>query len=230
MHQLFQHRTAYSSIGNPPCLTGRIRTAGGVVTPLHAIVITRPTYRGLCSHKSSFLYKPGHVLLRFVSKGIFAPFDEPDSPGVPASPLLITPVRQKKYNMYETTINSLWSKAADLFSSASKVVVVGYSFPSTDDRACELIGTALSARPGEIAIEIVAPDATAIISRIGDGPLSKAKSITPREMKFEEYIHVLAGDAPRLMKKAASEYTEVREWVKRIYALNKFESYPIKIE
>ena len=40
--------------------------------------------------------QPGHVLAKFVSKGIFAPFNEMDSAGVPASPLLITPVRQKK--------------------------------------------------------------------------------------------------------------------------------------
>jgi hypothetical protein len=60
-----------------------------------------------------------------------------------------------------------------------------------------------------------------IIHRIGNGPLLNAKSVTPREMKFEEYFEVLRGDVPRLMKQAAVEYADVREWVERIYVMNK---------
>jgi len=39
-------------------------------------------------------------------------------------------------------------------------------------------------------------------------------------MRFEEYLGVLAGQLPALMKKAAADYPEVREWVQRIYAFS----------
>jgi len=156
--------------------------------------------------------------------GVFSPFDEPSGDGIPASPLLITPVRQKSYDMYQTTINSLWQQAEDLLGTASKVVIVGYSFPPTDTRALKLLGNALAARCGEISVEIVAPDAAGIVSRIGEELLSKAKSVTSHDMKFEDYIQLLANDIPCLVKEAAAEYDEIREWIERIYFLNQAES------
>jgi hypothetical protein len=65
-------------------------------------------------------------------KGIFAPFDEPNCMGVPASPMLITPIRQKKYDMYKTAINSLWTQSKHLLGTANKVVVIGYRYRKRD--------------------------------------------------------------------------------------------------
>lgn len=151
--------------------------------------------------------------------GIFSPFDEPAGEGIPASPLLITPIRQKKYDMYQSTINNLWQQSADSLKVASKIVIVGYSFPPTDTRALELLESALNERHGKIAVEIVAPDATEIVSRIKKEHLAGAKSVTAHEMKFEEYLQMLASNIPSLMKKAAAEHDEVREWLEKIYAL-----------
>jgi hypothetical protein len=163
--------------------------------------------------------EPGEVFVRLMPKGIFAAFDEPDSDGIPASAVLITPVRQKKYDMYQTAINSLWTQSGELLATSDKIVIVGYSFPPTDICALELLGTALSARPRAIAVEVVAPDGDAVIARIGEARLSRAKSVTAHNMKFEDYLGILAGNIPAMMRKAAADYEEVREWAARIYAI-----------
>jgi hypothetical protein len=163
--------------------------------------------------------EPGHVFVKFMPKGVFAPFDEPDCDGVPASAVLITPVRQKKYDIYQTAINSLWTQAANSLAASDKIVIIGYSFPPTDTRALELLGNALAERPGTIAVEVVATDASSIVSRIGEARLTKARTVTAHDMKFEDYLGALANTIPSRMKKAAASFDEVGEWVERIYAL-----------
>ena len=101
------------------------------------------------------------------------------------------------------------------------MVIVGYSFPPTDTRGLELFRGALAARNGEISIEFVAPAVADIVARIGEKELSKAKTVTPFNMKFEDYLEkILIPDAPNRMKKAADESEEVRKWLELVYALN----------
>ena len=166
--------------------------------------------------------KPGHVFLKVTPK-LFSAFDEPDSAGIPASAVLITPVRQKKFDSYQSTINKLWAQARDALKITDTIVIIGYSFPPTDTRTLNLLGDALAERPKEIAVEIVAPDAADIISRIGEKRLANARSVAQRNVKFEEYLEILAGQIPALMKKAMGDYEEVREWVEKIYLLNQAE-------
>lgn len=84
----------------------------------------------------------------------------------------------------------------------------------------ELLRNVLDSRKGDIAIEIVTPNAEDIISRIGTEHLSKAKSLVIHSVKFEEYLQILWMDAPQLMKRAAAKYSEVKAWLDRIYALS----------
>jgi hypothetical protein len=163
--------------------------------------------------------EPGKLWVKFTPLGIFSPFDELAGDGIPASPLLITPIRQKKYDIYQSTINNLWLYAADSLKTTSKIVIVGYSFPSTDMRALELLGNALNERKGEITVEIVAPDAAEIVSRIEKEHLMDAKNVVVHDMVFEEYLQVLAGNIPSLMKKAAAENDQIQEWLEKIYVL-----------
>lgn len=79
----------------------------------------------------------------------------------------------------------------------------------------------MAARPGAIAVEIVAPDASAIVSRIGEDRLTNAKSVTAHNMKFEEYQGILVENVPALMKKAAADHEEVREWAEKIHGLGR---------
>lgn len=150
--------------------------------------------------------------------GIFSPFGEPTNHGIPSSPLLITPVRQKKYDMYQSKVDSLWRQSAGLLEAADRIVIIGYSFPPTDIRPMDLLRNTLKLRTGEISVEIVAPDANDIVSRIGNQHLSNAKSVTIHTLKFEEYLQVLWNDVPELMKRAALKNNDVKAWLDRIYA------------
>lgn len=180
-----------------------------------------PNLPSSCFKKEQLSPAPGHVFLSVAYKGIFSPFDEPGAEGIPSSALLITPVRQKKYEMYQTTVSELWRQTVDLLADVDRVVIVGYSFPTTDTRALDLLTSALIARRGKIELEVVAPDADAIAARIGDEALSAAKSVALRKTKFEEYIGELAERAPTLAKKAAGDFKEVLEWMQRTYAMSK---------
>jgi len=151
--------------------------------------------------------------------GIFAPFREPSGNGVPSSPLLITPIRQKRYDMYQSSIESLWQQSADAMKTVERVVIIGYSFPPTDTRPLELLRNILSSRKGDISVEIVAPSAQDIVSRIAKGYLSKAKSVIAHSVKFENYLQILWKDAPKLMKRAAAKHSEVKAWLERIYMI-----------
>lgn len=199
-----------------PYGTHKSRWHGGYVPTCYCYY--PPNIPGAYFEEKEISAEEGHIFVRYTPKGIFAPFDEPDCDGIPASAVLITPVRQKKYEIYETAMNSLWRQAAELLETSDKIVIVGYSFPPTDARPLELVANSLAARPGKIAIEFVAPDASAIVARIGER-LENAKSVTSHDIKFEEYMDVLARDMPGLMKKAAAEYKEVHDWAERIYAL-----------
>ena len=165
---------------------------------------------------------PGKVFFSAAPKGIFAPFDEPNRHGVPASPLLITPIRQKKYDQYKGAIDGLWTQAAQMFETAQKLMIIGYSFPPTDTRVLELLGNALKTRPAQISVEVVSPDATEIVRRIGATCLSKAKTVVTYKLRFEDFSRVLAKDIPTRMRAAAAQHEEVRDWVRRLHAMNRF--------
>jgi len=162
---------------------------------------------------------PNRMWARFTPIGIFSPFEEPSGDGILSSPVLITPVRQKKYDIYQSKIEHLWQLSADLMRTAEKIVIIGYSFPPTDTRPLELLRKILDSRKGEISIEIVAPDAEGIISRIGKEHLLNAKSIITHPIKFEEYLQILGKEVPKLMKRAAVKFMEVKDWLDKIYIM-----------
>jgi len=161
----------------------------------------------------------GRIWMQAGLTGIFAPFREPSGNGVPSSPLLITPIRQKRYDMYQSAIESLWQQSADAMKTVERVVIIGYSFPPTDIRPLELLNNTLSSKEGDISLEIIAPSAEDIISRIATGYLSKAKSVTAHSITFESYLQELWKDAPKLMKRVAAKHSEVKAWLERIYMI-----------
>jgi hypothetical protein len=122
--------------------------------------------------------------------------------------------------MYASTIGNVWKQAEDRFKMTNKIVFIGYSFPPTDIRPMKLLKSALNARKGEIELEIVAPGVTDIVSRIGEKILAKAKKFTAHNMKFEDYLAGLYDGIPELMKRAAAEDGNVRDWMLMLYALH----------
>lgn len=163
---------------------------------------------------------PGKVFSKATPK-LLATFDEEDPTGsIPSSPVLITPVRQKKYDVYRSSIQSLWSQAVMGLEDATRLVIIGYSFPPTDTRVLDLIRGLLAARGGDLSIEIVAPDAANIATRIGEDVLSQTKEVKLHKILFEAYIDSLWETTPSLMRRAAAENAEVRAWLERIYIMN----------
>lgn len=182
---------------------------------------------------TTYCYYPPHIPADFFAEGqlsaprgtvftkftprFLSPFEESDPKGVPSSPILITPVRQKKYDTYRTTIQSLWSQAVKALEDTSRVVIVGYSFPPTDTRALDLFRSFFLLRGKEISIEIVAPGVADIAKRIGEDVLGNAKEVKLYEQTLEEYVELLSESMPSLMRQAATEDTDVRAWLERIY-------------
>ncbi len=166
----------------------------------------------------------GHIFTSFTLK-LFSPFSEPSDNGVPSSPLLITPVRQKRYERYKSTIGTLWDQAVDLLEEVDRIVIVGYSFPVTDSRTLDLIRGVLSSRAGSIELEVVAPGVSEIAARIGEDALSKAKSVTTHDKTFEDYMEVLAEKMPGLMRNAAENDAEVRKWLEVVYVMKEISSH-----
>ncbi len=203
-----------------PYATHKNRWTGGYVPTTYCYY--PPNIPGEYFKEAQLAPDPGHVFVRFTPK-FLAAFEEGDSRGVPSSPVLITPVRQKKYDAYRSTVQSTWDQAVKALEEASRVVIAGYSFPPTDARPLDLIRSLLGARGRELTIEIVSPGATDIGKRIGDDYLGKSKELKLHDMKLEEYVDRLLGLAPSLMRQAVAEDDEVRQWLDRIYAAYKLQ-------
>lgn len=169
---------------------------------------------------SDLAIEPGHVLLQMNPMGVFSPFDEPSANGVPSSPLLITPVRQKRYEDYSTSIETLWNAAERDFQAVERIVIIGYSFPETDTRPLRMMREALTQNKGRVEVHIVAPDADQIAARIGDEHLKSARVVTIHKGKFEDFISYLAQDAAEIMKRAAAKSPDVEQWLQRLFVMH----------
>lgn len=169
--------------------------------------------------KDSLSVAPGHLLVKGYLKNFFSPFKEPEDTGIPSSPLLITPILQKKYERYASTIESLWGQSQVAFSVTDRIVIIGYSFPPTDTRQLEILRATLELRKGDISIEIVDPHADDIADRIGSTHLAKAKDVKIHSTKFEDYLDLLWENAPTIIMKAAEKDEDVRKWIELIYGM-----------
>jgi hypothetical protein len=122
--------------------------------------------------------------------------------------------------MYASTLGSLWEQAAANLATSDRIVIVGYSFPPTDVRTLGLVRDALSKRRGDIELQIVAPVVKEILGRIGDDTLCLAKTVTPFDMKFEQYLEHISSRIPTMMREAAAQSKEVQDWVMTVLGLS----------
>lgn len=68
----------------------------------------------------------------------------------------------------------------------------------------------------------VASGVADIADRIGQDYLRKAKELKLHDMRFEEYVDVLSESMPSMMRRAATDTTEVRAWIERVYISSTF--------
>jgi hypothetical protein len=196
-----------------PYATHNNRWRGGYVPTTYCFY--PPNIPGAFFKQEQISAKPGHVFVKATPR-FLSPFEEGEAEGVPSSPVLITPIRQKKYDSYGSTVQSLWTQTVKALEMTGRIVIIGYSFPPTDTRALDLFRGLLANRGSEINVEIVAPGVADIAKRIGDEYLGKAK-VKLHDMKLEDYVDILSESIPSLMRRAANEHTEVRDWLERIY-------------
>lgn len=195
---------------NLPFQTHRGRWRGGYVPLSYGYY--PPNIRANFFREENLAVPEGHVLVSWTPISTNSPFKEPYRDGIPSSPFLITPVRQKRYEDYNNKLNLLWERAEQSLASADRIVAIGYSFPSTDTRPLELIRNTLLNRKDQIEFVIVDPAANDVARRIGE-ELKNAKTITSHNMKFEKFIEVLWDEAPEIMREAAIADENVKNWL-----------------
>lgn len=118
-----------------------------------------------------------------------------DKSGIISMPLIIPPVRDKKYDFYGNLFVNLWAEAEKQLIEADKIFVIGYSFPKTDLRSSELFKKAFSSRTTIPEVIIINPVPEAIEERfIYDLGLTADKLITIKDYFSSEVVkNVIVG-------------------------------------
>lgn len=95
----------------------------------------------------------------YIKKGL-AP-----SNGVVSIPLIIPPVKEKKYEKYGNLFETLWGKTANAIETADEIIFIGYSFPKTDTKSTQLFVKSLMKRINKPKIKILDPFPEKIIEK-----------------------------------------------------------------
>lgn len=103
-------------------------------------------------------WRPGYQPYSY----FFAPND-PDS-GAPLMPIIIPPTGRKNFGEYGEIFSELWARAFEALEAAERLIIVGYSFPETDEHAYDLLDSFLSS--SDKSIEIIDPYPEGITARI----------------------------------------------------------------
>lgn len=83
--------------------------------------------------------------------------------GIVTMPLLIPPVRDKKYTLFANLFVELWSIAKQEIINANEIIIIGYSFPKTDTKTIELFQKAFCEKKELPKIIIVNPEPDGIV-------------------------------------------------------------------
>lgn len=99
----------------------------------------------------------GRIIMRVRPKFPWVPEGTAPDKGVTSIPLIIPPVRHKKYSAFGTLFDELWKTAEYGIHSAEHIIVIGYSFPRTDYRSNKLFVSALLRRKDVPFVTVVDP-------------------------------------------------------------------------
>ena len=99
----------------------------------------------------------GHVIVSFTQRTPWRPKIEGDKSGLTSMPLIIPPVEQKNYDMFGSLFDNIWGKAEDTLKEAEHIIIIGYSFPKTDQQSNELFIKAFMKRNSIPKISIIDP-------------------------------------------------------------------------
>ena len=110
----------------------------------------------------------GDVLIRIQPRHPDIPRGEASDHGLVAAPLIIPPVMNKTYDLFGELFSSLWQRAEKVLTDARRIVIIGYSLPSSDLRSLELFRSAFSKREEMVDLVLVNPEADSVYSRLSN--------------------------------------------------------------
>lgn len=100
----------------------------------------------------------GHLILRTQAKLPWMPNGQADDKGLTSIPLIIPPVREKNYDMFDGLFERIWGQARSAIESCDEIIVIGYSFPPTDLRSHSLFSDAFMKRNSMPRVTIIDPN------------------------------------------------------------------------
>jgi hypothetical protein len=111
----------------------------------------------------------GHVLLRVIPRYQGSPQKgAAGSDGLVSMPLIIPPVKEKRYDFFGPLFSDIWKKAEDCLAQATNIILIGYSFPRTDHRSVKLFRDAFMRCRSMPNIKIIDPAPSRIASIFRD--------------------------------------------------------------
>lgn len=99
----------------------------------------------------------GFKIAKFRPKFPWMPKGTAEEAGIPSMPLIIPPVRDKNYENFGSLFNNLWSQAEQALWTCDEIIVIGYSFPRTDQRSRTLFVKAFMQRKSLPRVTIIDP-------------------------------------------------------------------------
>ena len=107
----------------------------------------------------------GHLLIKNTLTVEGMPKATSSSDGLVSMPLIIPPVKHKNYSHFGDIFSELWNKAEESLVTAEKIIIIGYSFPSTDIKTDTLFKSAFIKRRSMPEVIIVDPHPEDICTR-----------------------------------------------------------------
>jgi hypothetical protein len=117
----------------------------------------------------------------------FFPPDHPET-NVPLMPLIVAPVLFKMYDEFAYVLEPLWRAAERELQLADRIVIIGYSFPTTDERAIDLLRSA-AARSEQPMVEVVNPHPERIADLLTSLVGFAQNRVSQIPTDFETYIN-----------------------------------------
>jgi hypothetical protein len=137
---------------------------------------------------------PNHVNLRILN-AIDLPDHgkiQVDDKDVYAMPLIVPPVKNKRYLRYGKLFSILWEEAKKALEDCEEIYIIGYSFPSTDFVSKQLFKDAISKNKNLNHIIIINPSADKIRELLlKEFNIDKSKIIS-KMMRFDPLIEPIS--------------------------------------
>lgn len=108
----------------------------------------------------------GHTIVRLRIKLPWKPDGAAGAKGLVSMPLIIPPVRHKRYDLYGPLFDDLWHQAQFALQRAEQIFIIGYSFPKTDIRSTELFNSAFMAQDTIPCVTVVNPTPEDIVHKV----------------------------------------------------------------